>query len=383
MKDTIKKAAQEHFNSCGIAKKYVYLIYATSSGYYEKHFSAFALQKLKLFAPPADAAADKRLLCSYGNIKDVFLRADQEEFVTAHYCTNKNYGDLSEFRNYNFVKDFIRKMYIASIIYGCGKHQNFDTIVIDKISSDGIFETACLKCDDGQKVMHSLLSGSVKLPCVSKPVLEKAVSLPVSKYDADTAMLFSYIIGKAKDNETEKFLYLYKAFNAMYSKCFSKLFAATEKDKKEFNKLKCFAKHCGYGKYQFEIKDKTEREEKERLVRIRVEQVCRKTFSTKNNNAENAKKIIQATAEFFSHPDDKFLGLKKIDFDAEAYFLLNYIYHVRNNLFHAEKPAVLLAFPDDTLLFSLTSLNTILETFLDLNFENCFTDKFDKIAKIR
>lgn len=195
-----------------------------------------------------------------------------------------------------------------------------------------------------------------------------------STYDSRTASLFALIYSKCKHYESERFIYLWLAFNGMYNH-FAQLISETHgsiKIKIEYKQLRYF----------------------QRLFHLGDETIS--TDADKNRIAHEVAALIKnesitITQQFFESENGKILGERiqsllvatgnnhRYNLTPYGYLLTQFSYYYRCNLFHANKPLALFSFTDESEINCLRVVNSMLEDFIERNltlwFDNTFVDE--------
>ena len=183
------------------------------------------------------------------------------------------------------------------------------------------------------------------------------------------ASLNALIIAKTKRFETERFLYLWMAMNALY-RYYTVAFCGCG-GKNDSVMLKHFAALYGFGP----VANNMIFEEKQRYNKIDTIILRRKTelflediLSTSSNSSCELLSYLEQKGETFS---------------PYGYFLLTHSYYHRCELFHANRAVKLLSFPEESNILILRALNTLIENFLDTNLHLWFDiDYRENIIKV-
>lgn len=197
-----------------------------------------------------------------------------------------------------------------------------------------------------------------------------------SSYDSRMASLFALICSKSKVFESERFVYLWMAFNGMYN-----YFASVIKDEKEseeemkkLNRLKheatqirCMQELFGMGKDTILKEDKSRIANKvSGLLKYQVQNPINKSSLAEE---ENLAKNISA---YLVRND----GRSKYNLTAYGYMLTQFPYYFRCKIIHADEPLKLFCYEDDTGLKCLRIINDLLEEFTDENLPLWFKSSY-------
>lgn len=192
-----------------------------------------------------------------------------------------------------------------------------------------------------------------------------------SSYDSRIASLFALINSKSKIYESERFIYLWMAFNGMYN-YYSMLISKSHnvKIKKECNQLR-------YMQRLFRIGDETISEDAEkRRVAQEVTSFLKNAptqISKTYLESEQGKELAQQIQNASVNPKT----LRMYNITPYGYLLTQYSYNTRCNLFHANKPISLFSFSNDPDIKCLKIVNYILEEFIETNLPLWFSHQYE------
>lgn len=198
-------------------------------------------------------------------------------------------------------------------------------------------------------------------------VFDYLLNTPKSKYDKRIASLFAFLYSKSKEYETERFIYLWTAFNGMYSYLSEFVAKANNTDKlrKENKQILAFQEYLAVGKATIADDDKSRiagtvisilknldisQANKEKIENSEISTRIKNTLKTKDNN--------------------------EYDLTAYGYLLTQLSYYFRCKIVHGTKPLLLFSYSDDRELHSLQIINALLEEFIDSNLPLLFDDKY-------
>lgn len=171
--------------------------------------------------------------------------------------------------------------------------------------------------------------------------IEKYLRRPKSKRVHMDASLDAYLVSKSKVMESERFLYLWMAFNGMYLKLSS---SHVERDK-----LTAFHKLRGTGNGSL----KQEKRDRAALAFIR---------SVKSAQLSQAEFLDIASAVIKDNADARASGITP-----EGLAMVELGYYLRCKLFHANVPVLFAACASDYEICVLRNVSDLLEEFIDNN----------------
>lgn len=301
--------------------------------------------------------SNKKYVYDFGNTKNVeiIISANGIQIVAE---LNKLY-DKNEMISGNvyLFPDAIRKgLLIYLLTYSKGLTIKTVNISIDNEKDELVFN------NEPNPPIYSMVNDklvrSFSLEFTKKPIIDYILNTPKSGYDRMTSALFSFITSKSKLFETERFIYLWTTFNAMYG-FYSKLVRQNlnEKEAKayniECNQIKAFQQMIGVGSATI-LKKESRRIANDVIFVLKTYEgnISKKAF-------ENKKLSINIESKLTN--DDG----KKYDLSAYGYLLTQFSYYYRCNIIHGSKPIILFTYSDDTELHCLKIINGLLEEFID------------------
>ena len=192
---------------------------------------------------------------------------------------------------------------------------------------------------------------------------EKLISIKKTDNDSRLASIYALITSKSQKYETERFIYLWMAFNGMYS-YFSNLIEKNRR--KEDKQIVRFMKLWGWGEEII-----VDEEDKKRIAND-VNKLLDETKKTLTKNyVENDKDFDSKIQKFLSKKDGE-----KYKMSSYGYLLIQFAYYHRCNLFHASRPIVLFSFDKDLEAPRFEKINNLLEEFIEENLPLWFNDDY-------
>lgn len=192
-----------------------------------------------------------------------------------------------------------------------------------------------------------------------------------SSYDSRTAALFALICSKCKHYESERFIYLWMAFNGMYN-----YFAYLVSDTHSMKKVKQEYKQLRYFQRLFTLGDETisDDTEKKRIAHKVIALIRNESLDITHQflESENGKILCEKIRLLLVKPQDG----KPYKLTPYGYLLTQFSYYYRCNLIHANKPLALFSFADESDICCLRAINSLLEEFMENNLNLWFDDEF-------
>ena len=186
------------------------------------------------------------------------------------------------------------------------------------------------------------------------------------------ASLCALLIAKSKQFESEKFMYLWMAFNGMYGY----LSQLKEKGKWcEWQEIVVFQEFNGWGRKSFSDKVKIKLyQETKAILNEYDSHITRAFFNTDEGIALDCK-IRQM---FFGATNEK------SDLSAYGFLMTQFAYWLRCELFHANRPTMFFALETDKDLKYLRQINSLMEEYLDENLYKWFDKNYrDSYLKVK
>lgn len=187
----------------------------------------------------------------------------------------------------------------------------------------------------------------------TKAVLQRIVGITKTNQKHSISALYSYLCAKYDEFETDRFMHNWMAFNGIYSELSDK--------KQECQKIDDLLKICGI---DYQMLNKAQRDDICSRVLLLAKQL-------------NIKKEEDIYSEEVKIRLEKILNATKYqngEYDIYGFFLADFTYMLRCQLFHADNPILLFAFKNDWELKALELANVLLEKFLDETISTLFYD---------
>lgn len=199
--------------------------------------------------------------------------------------------------------------------------------------------------------------------------IEGFLGLTKSSDDSRLAALNAFIISKSKVFETERFIYLWTAFNGMYNYIASKIL---EKQKVgDRDKILYILKLCGLGNEL--IKDtksyKIEKEFADKIKSLIYHQNTMKESISKNSLESGNHLFLN---DFIKKNLNNKNTNKPYDITPYGYLLTQFSYYFRCNIIHGDKPYALFSFADESEIKCLKCINELLDEFIENNLHGWF-----------
>lgn len=199
----------------------------------------------------------------------------------------------------------------------------------------------------------------------SEDIIKYVLNTTKSKYDKRTASLFAFIYSKSKIFETEKFIYLWTAFNGMYSWLSEYIAKANNVDRyrKEYKQIIGIQKYLEIGSETIKDSDKSIIAHK--VISILTDE-CIDTVEQDNIS------VIQDKINDVLKKQDG----SQYDLSAYGYLLTQLTYYFRCKIVHGSKPIILFTFSDEAEVHCLQILNRLLEDFIESNLPSWFSNDY-------
>lgn len=197
--------------------------------------------------------------------------------------------------------------------------------------------------------------------------IEGFLGLTKSSDDSRLAALNAFIISKSKVFETERFIYLWTAFNGMYN-YYAKVVSDIKgvKYKKEWKKIEFMLRLIDEGTTLISDKDKS----------IIAHKVISKVNKKYNGNISNRslndkyKGLTKEIIELLINSDNS----TPYDITPYGYLLTQFSYYFRCNIIHGDMPYALFSFADESEIKCLKCINELLDEFIESNL-HCWFDE--------
>ncbi len=230
-------------------------------------------------------------------------------------------------------------------------------------------------------VIYSLISGKLQRSMSDEWQSADAVFeyfLKNHKTDQNTlaASVYALLYSKAKDNETERFQYLWMAMNGLYThlaglKCPGKNLVDREK-------IRLLEEEEGWGngavtKYKPPKKKDSDEEkaDEEKTDEYRVVRKIEGVLREPNFERSDIEELVWNELKAFE-PADK--NEKNKEIKLAGYLKLWYPYYLRCKMFHADKPIPMFSLAKEVEIRRLKFVNDRLEDYLDHNLCKYFNE---------
>ncbi len=303
---------------------------------------------------------------NFGNTDGVELKISKNGFqITAELTKIYDKDEMLSGNTYLFP-DAIRKVLLIYLLtYSKGLIIKSITCKIDNEEDTTVFD------NEPEPPVYSMINGELvrELPeeFTNKDVINYLLNTPKSKYDKQIAALFAFLTSKSKKFETERFIYLWTSFNAIYS-WLSRYIAkanGTDRYRKENKQILGIQKYLSIGCETIVEDDKT--------------RIANSVISIlKNHSVSTASRRFFVQEDIAKSIENKLQkeGGGKYNLSAYGYLLTQLSYYFRCKIVHGSKPMLLFAYADDSELHCLQILNELLEEFVDEFLPKCFNNEY-------
>ena len=284
----------------------------------------------------------------FGNTKNVMIRVSYNAVSISARLSNQYDAHEMSSNNCYLFPDAIRKALLVHILL-YSKNISIKTISVRIDEKEDLIEVS-----DKSKP-YSLISTGVlerRIPSIwnDPSIIQNILKQTQSNADSRMAALYAYVCSKDKQFETERFMYLWMAFNGLYgslSKLISK--QMNQAIKREYKQIIHMLQFLSIGNETIKEEDKSRIAHEVIALLIKHGPILRSDFMrTEENSISN-----QIIGALFKQNGDPY------DLTAYGYVLTQ-----------------LISFADDSQLVILRILNILLEEFLDNNLHKWFDDEF-------
>lgn len=318
----------------------------------------------------------------FGNTKNIFIDMSRNAIcITAELTKVYDRAEMLSQGSYLFPDAIKKALMLHLILYS--ENINIKTI---SVQIDDDCETIVDTAQGHIPPIYSLVIGKLEHPFVTSwdnTALQGILSQTKTKADSRMAALAAFIISKSKHFESERFIYLWMAFNGMYG-FFAKKISETHNDqpvKREYKQIIYMQELLGIGCETIQEEDKSIIAH-EVIALIRR---CSNEPATRNALEEGHYRELAAAIE------DKLVRketLKPYQLSAYGYLLTQFSYYFRCNLIHGNKPLALFSYADEVELKCLRMINGLLEEFMEENLHRWFDEAYvcfltDEAAQIK
>ncbi len=300
---------------------------------------------------------------NYSNVKDIRMNISEGELsVELQMKTKKNADEIFTERNNCFSEALKKGMLFHLILYSKPLPTGNIRIFIDG-EEEHDWNTA------KSPVVYSLISKELKhgFPAEwqnADKVFEHFLKNTTSAPGNLTASVYALLYSKAKDNETERFQYLWMAMNGLYNHLaeeYKRHYPQNDKDKinSDLDKIVLLEKAENWGT------DSITGNKRDKMAKV-IENVLREHDFERSEIDELLKEELKS----FQRAGKQ----KGIEFD--GYLKLWYPYYLRCNMFHASKPIPMFSLEEEDEVRQLRFVNDKLEDYLDQNLLQYFSDAY-------
>ncbi|MCD8017532.1 MAG: hypothetical protein LUE97_07040 [Oscillospiraceae bacterium] len=305
--------------------------------------------------------SDYNCIFDYGHVKGIRLVMSRDKLLISYELTSKK--DLFTLfcdRN-NLVSEAMKKGMLFHFLHYS------QAINVETVTASIDDKTETLK----NVKIWSLVNGELarEFPDAWKSaeaVHNYFLTRHKSKQGYLAAALYALAYSKYMQFEIQRFMYLWVAMNGLYNH-FSYYIVKKAQGQKEGkgklpserDKMENILQAEGLGTYMYSQKEQQQTAQK-------VDKLLVRHNYDKEGVTESLKQVIE------SYKD------KRAKISAAGYLLLCYPYHLRCNLFHANKPMMFFAMENEFEIKRLQFVNSILEQFLDNNLLLYFDEEYCK-----
>lgn len=305
---------------------------------------------------------------NFGRTKNIEIIVSKEYFsIRADLYKQYDKKEMLSKNQYLFPDAIKKAMLLHLILYSQNIHIHNLTVQIDDIIEIVTIEK------EQTPFVFSMVTDCLIHPfqvAWKKEEIETLLSQTKSNSDSRISSLFSLICSKSKEYETERFIYLWMSFNGMYHYFSSILSSVMErKIKRESKQLQYIRLLYEWGNGLGENNEKEKHRMAHQLDALIKQTEQSITFETLT---DEKSVIVKEIKKILINPDDA----KPYDIKAIGYFITQYAYYYRCNLFHAQRPVALFSFLDEQEVVCLKAINDVLEGFIEENLHQWFNQNY-------
>ena len=324
----------------------------------------------------------KQFTYKYGQTKDVVISVFSKA-ISIRATVGKLYTPEEMLSNSAYLfPDAIKKGLLLHLLFH-SEGMSCDAIAITK---DG--EEIYHKNDKENPLIYSLVKTKLLRPIPSsfceQGVIDTIMALSKSKYDTRISALFALIQSKNKSHEIERFMYLWMAFNGMYS-YYTKLvndeqnLTKNKPYKQEWQKLSLLQDLYGWGKGALNTYEKpsnikkasttapNESKQKADSAMIFAREIISLLKRVEYSSVSRAM-LEDETSDFYIQIKQQLKRAndgKGWDITPYGYVVVRLTYFYRCNMMHADSPIPLFSYKSDDDLVVLTKINRLLEELIE------------------
>lgn len=312
----------------------------------------------------------------YGNSKNISLKIS-DKGITITYFGTVEYKSIDTDRQgikkgglLNLLQEAVRR---SALIYMLkfGKCIKINAVTLKALKPAGkevfnddvksYFELYYLSLSNTIKDIASQLK--------EDSVINRIMKIRKSDFDSEISALYAYLLAKSDEKETDRFQHLWMAFNGMYNTMGK--YNGIEGDR---NCINCFLSET-VGQYEILIKKQRDKIERKILLLPKAIEATYKKESINENKDEIAQILRVYLSRGLENDSQK---LDSICNNPYAFFLADFTYALRCNLFHANKPVLFFSFQTELEYKALLIANSLLEECLDEHLHKVFDGTWNK-----
>ena len=310
-----------------------------------------------------------RYCYNYGNTKNIQL-AFSKKGVSIEVVLSRKLSIQEILKESCLFVDAIKKVSLVYLIkYSKSLALKTMTIQIGEVIYD---------IEDFPRV-YSMVEGALRPKMDrawnSEKIIQDILWFTKSTSKQRMASLYALLIAKSKRFESEKFMYLWMAFNGMYG-YYSNLIKKQQNLKKiiEKDELRYFQLLYGWGNAVIDKKDKLKVCSQVKSMIVRLNANLTWGFFKSEEGHRFSEQIMSILREY------NIAG----EITGYGFLMTQFAYWFRCNYFHADNPIKLFVIQDDADLNCLIKINNLLEEFLDANLHKWFDKDYrDNYLKVK
>lgn len=306
----------------------------------------------------------------FGHTKNVSICMSRNSiYITAELGKVYDKEEMLSQGSYLFPDAIKKALMLHLILYS--ENINMKTI---SVQIDEECETIINTAEGHIPPIYSLVIGKLEHPFVTSwdsVALQGILSQTKTKADSRMAALTAFIISKSKHFESERFIYLWMAFNGMYG-FFAKKISETHNNrpvKREYKQIIYMQELLGIGCETIQEDDKS-------IIAHEVIALIRrcgnKAPTRKALEGGEYQELAEAIESHLVRKDSQ----KQYQLSAYGYLLTQFSYYFRCNLIHGNKPLALFSYADEVELKCLRFINALLEEFMEENLHRWFDEAY-------
>lgn len=309
-----------------------------------------------------------RYTYNFGSTKDIELILSETGFsITADLTKIYDSNEMLSGNSYLFPDGIKKALLLYLIKYSKSLKIKNITIQIDNDEEILNFN------DETIPPVYSMINGNLfrNMPVEfsDKAVFEHLLNTPKSKYDKRIVSLFAFLFSKNKEYETERFIYLWTAFNGMYGWLWEFIYEVQNyKDSREYKQILGILKYLELGEETIE-----KNKEKFRLTNEAIAILKEMDVSLANRNYIETSIIGTKITQILNSPNNQ---NKNYNITAYGYLITQLSYYFRCKIVHGDKPIFLFAYSDDRELHALQIINALLEEVIENNLPKWFDNDY-------